>query len=69
MPGDPRECRHHAENCRHLASETRSATVRSTFLILAERWQLLAEELESDEQSSKAMDEIRPPSITEEQVH
>ena len=61
MSGHPKECQQHAEHCRHRAAEARTAVQRSIFLNLAERWEHLAAELESDDQLSKELDEIKPP--------
>ena len=47
MPGDPKECRLQAGNCRKLATTARSAGAADTFLGLAENWDSLAAELES----------------------
>jgi hypothetical protein len=47
MPGDPKECRLHARNCRKLAMTARTAEAADTFLSLAQNWDSLAAELES----------------------
>ena len=47
MPGDPKECRLHARNCRKLATTARTAESADTFLSLAQDWDSLAAELES----------------------
>ena len=47
MPGDPKECRLHARNCRKFAMTTQSAEAADTFLSMAENWDSLAAELES----------------------
>jgi hypothetical protein len=49
MPGDPKECRQHAENCRRLATEARSVAARNKFDNLAVTWEQLAVELEAIE--------------------
>jgi hypothetical protein len=61
MPGDPKECREHAENCRRMAAESRTTSGRSTLLNLADHWERLATELESGALFTNAMDEIKPP--------
>jgi len=61
MPGNSKECRQHADNCRRLASEAASVSGRNTFLNLADHWERLAAELESAELFIKAMREIKPP--------
>jgi hypothetical protein len=61
MPGNPKECRQHAENCRKLATESRTVSARNTFLNLADHWERLATELESGALFTNAMDEIKPP--------
>jgi hypothetical protein len=46
MPGNPRECREHAANCRQLAESASVSTAREAFLKLANTWERLASELE-----------------------
>ena len=46
MPGDPKECRQHAENCRRLAAEACTVSGRNTLLTFAESWERRAAELE-----------------------
>ena len=46
MPGDPKECRERARNCRLLAEEASDAQSKQTFLDLAQSWSSLAAELE-----------------------
>jgi hypothetical protein len=62
MPGDPKECREHAANCRLLAEQ--SPLGRHHFLDLADSWERLAAELESAEVFLRTMGEIegRPAS-------
>jgi hypothetical protein len=60
MPGDFKECRQHAENCRRLASESPSVSGRNTLLNLADHWERLATELEGAERFIKAMEKIQP---------
>ena len=47
MPGDPKECRLHARNCRRFAMTASSADAADKFQKLAETWDLLAAELDS----------------------
>ena len=47
MPGDPKECRQHAENCLRLAKEATTEEARKTFAELANKWMMLAGDLES----------------------
>ena len=47
MPGNPHECRLHAQRCATLAKEATTPADRRTFLTLAESWLALAAELES----------------------
>ena len=44
MPGDPKECRQHAENC---SKEATTEEARETFAELANKWMMLAGDLES----------------------
>jgi len=65
MPGNPKECRQHAKNCRRLAAESRTGSGRNTFLNLADTWERLAADLENAELFIKAMEEIKPPIAAE----
>ena len=47
MPGDPKECRQHAEKCLRLAQEASSEEIRRSFVNLANKWMMLAGDLES----------------------
>jgi hypothetical protein len=60
MPGDPRECRMHAANCRALAAQASNPTAKGAFTDLAEHWDRIAGELESAETFLKAMAAIEP---------
>jgi hypothetical protein len=60
MPGDPKECKQHAENCRRIAAEARTVSDRSHFLALADTWDRLAVELETSEPFIRVMQEIEP---------
>ena len=46
MPGDPNECRRHAERCRELAQSLPDARGRETFAQLEQSWLRLATELD-----------------------
>ena len=46
MPGDPKECRERAACCLEFAASESNEGIKQTFLNIAKRWQLLAEELE-----------------------
>jgi hypothetical protein len=46
MPGDPKECREHAENCRKMAEAAPSPFHRARFEDLAQTWTRLASDLE-----------------------
>ena len=60
MPGDPKECKRHAENCRRIAAECRTVSDRNHYLNLADTWDRLAAELETNEPFIRAMQEIVP---------
>ena len=60
MPGDPKECRVHARNCRKLALTARNAEAAENFLLLAETWDSLAGELESNHVFLATMNAIEP---------
>jgi len=46
MPGDPKECRRHAEQCRKLAAAADTQQLKATFLSLSKNWEVLAIQLE-----------------------
>jgi hypothetical protein len=45
MPGDPKECRRHAEQCRKLAAAAGTQQLKVTFLSLFRNWEMLAIQL------------------------
>jgi hypothetical protein len=64
MPGDPKECREHASNCRILAAQATTPSTRATFLNLAEAWERLAAELESAQVFLRAMGAVESNSTS-----
>lgn len=60
MPGDPHQCRLHASRCRQLAEFADTAKSRSRLIALAEMWERLAAELDSEDALLKALSEIVP---------
>jgi hypothetical protein len=60
MPGDPKECRQHAENCRRLAREARTKAARDKFDNLAVTWEMMAAELEAIEPLIKETNDDKP---------
>jgi hypothetical protein len=65
MPGDPKECRMHAANCRDLAARATHPSAKEAFTNLAQHWERLASELDSAEAFLLAMAAIeskKPPS-------
>jgi hypothetical protein len=48
MPGDPRECRKQAQECRRLAREATSDSARQDYVALADTLLQLANMFESD---------------------
>jgi hypothetical protein len=46
MPGDPKECREHAKPCLRMASEAPTAESKERFELLAQKWLVLATDLE-----------------------
>jgi hypothetical protein len=46
MPGDPKECRRHAEQCRKLAVAAGTQQLKATFLSLSRNREMLAIQLE-----------------------
>jgi hypothetical protein len=65
MPGDPKECRKHAANCREMAANAISPAAKETFTELAAHWERLASELDSAEAFLLAMAAIEPEPKTE----
>ena len=47
MPGDPRECREHANRCWALASQVTNSALRESLVETAQRWSRLAIDLEA----------------------
>ena len=47
MPGDPKRCREHAKRCWALASEITNPVLKESLTDAAQRWALLATELET----------------------
>lgn len=64
MPGDPKECRERAANCRRLA-ESDGPSTRQTFLSLADSWERLASELENAQCFLQAMTAIEPEHLSD----
>jgi hypothetical protein len=60
VPGNPKECRMHAANCRTLAAQATSPSAKKTFTNLAETWDRLAAELESAQMAMAAIDPKKP---------
>jgi hypothetical protein len=58
MPGDPKECRQHAERCRELARLASTQEARETFLSLQMTWIRLAMELQQAGALIKAVQEL-----------
>ena len=47
MPGDPKRCREHAKRCWALASQTTNPVLKESLTDAAQRWAVLAVELET----------------------
>jgi hypothetical protein len=62
MPGDPKECRLHAANCRKLAEAATSPDAKEHFLNLARQWDHLAADLESADIFIRTMVDLQKPS-------
>jgi hypothetical protein len=58
MPGDPKECRQHAERCAELARLATTIEDRNKFLSLQMTWVRLALELDQAGALIKAMQEL-----------
>jgi hypothetical protein len=59
MPGDPKECRQHAECCGELARLATTPQARETFLSLQMTWIRLAMELDQARALIKATQEVQ----------
>ena len=46
MPGDPKECRENAKCCLQMAADSTSPLARAQFEKIAQKWLLLAADLE-----------------------
>ena len=66
MPGDPKECREHAQHCYRLAAEAHTPVAKKRFEDLASVWMGLATELEEARALVEAWgDPIKPmPSMS-----
>ena len=63
MPGDPKECRQHAERCAELARMASTSEARETFLDLQMKWIRLAMELTQARaliEATKVLEEQQP---------
>jgi hypothetical protein len=58
MPGNPKECRQHAERCAELARLASTPEGRETFLSLQMNWVRLAAELDQAASLVNAMQEL-----------
>jgi hypothetical protein len=65
VPGDPKEARAHAANCRQLAETASSPTVQKTFADLANQWNRLANELDDAYALLNALNELDLKSSSE----
>jgi hypothetical protein len=63
MPGDPEECRAHAERCAELARRATTQESRDTFLSLQMNWIRLAAELDQAVGLIRAMQELEKQPI------
>ena len=64
MPGDPNECRERAKRCWALAVETTSPSIKDSLVDLAQRWALLAVDLESTRRLLDAWGDDAPDKMT-----
>jgi hypothetical protein len=63
MPGDPKECRQHAERCGELARLATAPEARETFLSLQMTWIRLAMDLDQARALIKATQELEEQPI------
>ena len=59
MPGDPKQCREHAKRCWALASEITNPVLKESLTDAAQRWAVLAAELETIHSLLEALEEPR----------
>jgi hypothetical protein len=57
MPGNPEQCRQHAKRCWALASETTNPVLKESLTDAAQRWAVLAVELETIHSLLDALEE------------
>jgi hypothetical protein len=57
MPGDPKQCREHAKRCWALASEISNPVLKESLTDVAQRWAVLAAELETMHSLLEALEE------------
>jgi hypothetical protein len=57
MPGDPKQCREHAKRCWALASQTTNPVLKESLTDAAQRWAVLATELETIHSLLEAIEE------------
>jgi hypothetical protein len=57
MPGDPKLCREHAKRCSVLASQISDPVLKQSLTDTAQRWAVLATELETVDSLLEALDE------------
>jgi len=65
MPGDPKQCREHAKRCWALASEITNPVLKESLTDAAQRWALLATELETIHSLLDALEEPEKPGLGE----
>ena len=59
MPGDPKRCREYAKRCRALASEITNPVLKESLLDAAQRWAVLAAELETIHSLLEPLEEFK----------
>jgi len=59
MPGDPKRCREHAKRCWALASEIINPVLKESLLDAAQRWAVLAAELETIHSLLEPLEEFK----------
>jgi hypothetical protein len=57
MPGDPKQCREHAKRCWALAAQTTNPVLKDSLIDAAQRWAVLAAELETINSLLDALEE------------
>jgi hypothetical protein len=68
MPGDPKQCREHAKRCWVLASEITNPVLKESLSEAAQRWAVLAAELETIHSLLEALEETEKKTLGQQRA-